>query len=141
MKKHSRKSKSEIKLFSALKKKFPDLEMLPNDKKICQGFELDIAIPELKLAIEWNGIFHREPIYGFAKLASIQKNDSLKRKILKELKWTIITIEDIDSKKPLQYSKLALDKISKIIKDGAFINDNEISIKIENLSITADEKK
>lgn len=40
--------------------------------------ELDIYIPELKLAFELNGIFHYEPIYGTEKLNQIQNNDNRK---------------------------------------------------------------
>lgn len=40
--------------------------------------ELDIYLPNLKLAFELNGIFHYEPIYGPEKLASVQTNDQRK---------------------------------------------------------------
>jgi hypothetical protein len=40
--------------------------------------ELDIYIPELKLAFELNGIFHYEPVYGQNKLDKIQNNDNRK---------------------------------------------------------------
>ena len=43
------------------------------------GSELDIYIPSLKMAIEINGIFHYEPIYGEDKLNQIISNDSLKK--------------------------------------------------------------
>jgi len=40
--------------------------------------ELDFYFPELKFAIELNGIFHYEPIYGQDKLEKIQSNDGRK---------------------------------------------------------------
>lgn len=40
--------------------------------------ELDIYIPSLKLAVELNGIFHYEPIYGEEKLKQTQNNDNRK---------------------------------------------------------------
>lgn len=40
--------------------------------------ELDIYIPELKLAFELNGIFHYEPIFGKDKLEQTQNNDNRK---------------------------------------------------------------
>jgi len=42
------------------------------------GSELDFYFPELKFAIELNGIFHYEPIYGEDKLERIQDNDKQK---------------------------------------------------------------
>ncbi len=63
-KRKSRRSKCEAMLCSLLVEEFPDLEILPNDKKILDGFEIDIAIPSLHLGIEWNGIVHFKPIYA-----------------------------------------------------------------------------
>ncbi len=56
-----RRSKLEIYVEEKLKKEF-DLKFLFNETTI--GYELDIHIPEIDLAIEINGITHYEPIYG-----------------------------------------------------------------------------
>ena len=63
---------------------FPNLEVLYSSKKII-GSELDIYIPSLKTAIEIQGIFHYEPIFGQEKLDQIQKNDLEKIQKCKEL--------------------------------------------------------
>lgn len=77
-KKHgTRRSKLEVWLESQLTEKYPNLEILYNRSDAIQS-ELDIYIPSLSLAFELNGIFHYEPIYGQAKLASIQNNDERK---------------------------------------------------------------
>lgn len=47
-----------------------------NDRSI--GTELDIYVPSLQLAVELNGIFHYEPIFGDKKLSQIQNNDANK---------------------------------------------------------------
>lgn len=60
-----------------LKERYPDLTFQLNPKDII-GSELDIYIPEIKLGIEINGIFHYQPIFGEDKLAYIQNNDNLK---------------------------------------------------------------
>jgi hypothetical protein len=95
-------------------KKLPDYKILANDRSIC-GYEIDICIPKIKLAIEWNGFLHRVPLFGFKKLASIQNNDKLKKEKLTNLKWSIIIIEDLDSKRPLQYAKKVCDFIYGLI--------------------------
>jgi hypothetical protein len=72
-----RRSKLEQYLEIELIKLYPNLRILFNDK-ITINSELDIYIPELKLAFELNGIFHYEPIFGQEKLNQIQNNDNRK---------------------------------------------------------------
>ena len=73
----TRRSKLEAWLERELIKLYPDLEIHFNRKDAINS-ELDIYIPALKLAIELNGIFHYEPIYGDQKLSQIQNNDNRK---------------------------------------------------------------
>lgn len=73
------RSRSKIELFieENLLKDFPDINFLFNDKRAI-GSELDVYIPELKIAIEINGIVHYEPIYGQEKLTKVQNRDKQK---------------------------------------------------------------
>lgn len=75
----TRKSKLEIWLEIALPALYPALEVLFTRKNIISS-ELDIYIPNLKLAFELNGIVHYKPIYGDKKLFDIKNND--KKKLL-----------------------------------------------------------
>lgn len=93
----SRRSKIEIKLFKSLTQKYNNLVFLPNDKTMLDGLEVDIAIPELKLAIEWNGIVHFKPIYGEEKLKNIQEKDRNKLKIASNKNVNLIVIPDLVS--------------------------------------------
>ena len=61
------------------------------------GLEVDIAIPSLKLAIEWNGIVHFKPIYGKRKLKKIQFKDAEKLKIAANKNINLIIIPDLVS--------------------------------------------
>lgn len=72
-----RRSKLELYLETNLNQLFSDLIIKYNDKEAINS-ELDIFIPSLSLAIELNGIFHYEPIYGQDKLGKIQNNDNRK---------------------------------------------------------------
>jgi hypothetical protein len=72
-----RRSKLEQWLEQALTTHYPNLQFVFNGKETINS-ELDIYIPSLQLAVELNGIFHYEPIYGPEKLASIQNNDGRK---------------------------------------------------------------
>jgi hypothetical protein len=73
----SRRSKLEIWLEEKIKKNYPFLKILFNNKKIINS-ELDIYIPSLKLAFELNGIYHYEPIHGKQILNRIKNNDNRK---------------------------------------------------------------
>ena len=74
-----RRSKLELFLETELSKIYNQLEIRFNKKDTINS-ELDIYIPQLKLAFELNGIFHYKPIYGLKKLEQIKINDSEKSK-------------------------------------------------------------
>ena len=97
LKRKSRRSKIEAKFYNLLVKEFPDLDILANDKIMLNGYEVDVAIPELKLAIEWNGIVHFKPIYGQTKLDKIQTRDADKLKIATNKNINLIVIPDLVS--------------------------------------------
>lgn len=74
----TRRSKLEIYIEENLKQIFSNLLFKCNEKETI-GSELYFYFPNLKIAIQLNGIFHYEPIYGDEKLLSIQKLDVEKR--------------------------------------------------------------
>ena len=78
------------------------------------GYEVDIAIPDLNLGIEWNGIIHYKPIYGQAKLSNIQQRDAEKQKIAEEKGISLIVIPDLVSTQARV--KEAFTQVSKIIR-------------------------
>lgn len=73
----TRRSKLETYLELQLRAEFPNLELICNGKGAIDS-ELDFYFPQLRLAIELNGIFHYEPIYGNDKLEQVQRNDQQK---------------------------------------------------------------
>jgi AAA15 family ATPase/GTPase len=110
-----RRSKIEIWIEDQLKRLYPDLIILFNDKTIINS-ELDIYIPSLSLAFELNGIFHYEPIYGQSKLEQIKSNDQNKFFLCqqKQINLCIIDISSMIHFKPLKAQKF-LDIICNII--------------------------
>lgn len=111
--KGTRRSKCETLLFNMLVDEFPQLEILSNDRLTLNGLELDISIPSLKLAIEWNGIVHYKPIYGQAKLDKIQDKDIAKLQLANKLDINLIVIPDLVSTE--LRVKEAFEKIKTII--------------------------
>lgn len=115
LKRKGTRSKCESLLFEMLTKEFPALKILPNDKDMLNGYEIDIAIPELKLGIEWNGIVHFQPIYGQEKLNKIQKRDKTKIEIAAKRGINLIVIPDLVSQK--KYVIEVFHKTKNIILD------------------------
>jgi hypothetical protein len=109
-----RRSKLEAWIESQLTLKYPNLSVEYN--KTTNGFELDIYIPNLRLAFELNGIFHYEPIYGIEKLERTKKNDVNK---FQECQRLGISLCVLDTSKQKKFSKnssiIYLEVIEKII--------------------------
>jgi hypothetical protein len=110
-----RRSKLEQWLEQALTAHYPNLQFVFNGKETINS-ELDIYIPELKLAVELNGIFHYEPIYGPEKLASIQNNDNRKFQACLERGIELAIIDSSVMKRfSVKNAQQFLDIIRKII--------------------------
>jgi hypothetical protein len=110
-----RRSKLETYLETELVKLYPSIDFHFNRKDAINS-ELDIYIPDLKLAFELNGIFHYEPIYSSEQLARTQNNDQRKFQacIERDIELCII-----DTSKQKQFrettAKPYLDIITNII--------------------------
>ena len=70
----TRRSKLEEIIETAIRKMYPAIDCLFNDKTAIES-ELDIFIPSLLLGIEINGILHYRPVFGSDRLGKIQHND------------------------------------------------------------------
>ena len=86
-----------------------------NNRKICDGLELDIYIPELKLAFEISGIVHYKPIYGEEKFQSIIKKDKLKMNRCIDKGINLIVIKDESNRFTEKYGYEILSRIYKDI--------------------------
>lgn len=113
--KGTRRSKLECYLEEQLSSLFPSLEIKYNCKTTIKS-ELDIYIPDLKLAIELNGIYHFKPIYGEKKLQKIQTNDLLKKEACTNQLITLVTIDTSSQKRySHESSKEYLTSITELL--------------------------
>ena len=112
----TRRSKLELWIEEELSRKY-DFEILYNDKRAINA-ELDIYIPQLKLAFELNGIYHYEPIHGLDKLSKIQNNDGRKYQACLEqgIELCLINTLDLKYNKREKFKKY-LEIIETIIKN------------------------
>lgn len=102
---------AEKMLQEALTINFPNLKIMYNDRKILNGLELDVYIPELNMGIEWNGIYHYRKVREDNSLERTIIKDKYKIKKCFELKIKLIVIKDLTSNK-----KFIREEIKKIIK-------------------------
>jgi hypothetical protein len=72
------RSKIELYIESRFHEDNPKLKVLFNSKTAI-GLELDLYFPEHNVAVELNGVFHYQPIFGGRSLYRTQRNDSRKR--------------------------------------------------------------
>lgn len=70
-----------------------------NDRTILDGLEIDIVLPDHKIAIEVNGPTHYRPIYGKAKYDRTRSNDVKKKELLRRLGFTMLCVST-DSPNP-----------------------------------------
>jgi len=124
----NRRSKLEIWLEEQITNLYPNLQIDFN-KKDTIGSELDIFIPSLNIAIELNGIFHYEPIYGINKLNKIQENDKSKTKLCHDLKIDLCII-DVSQQKYFtsSTSQKYLDIITNIINERLLISQPALPV-------------
>jgi hypothetical protein len=106
------RSKAEILLENTITQTFPDLTVLYNDRKMLNGLELDVYIPSLNLAIEWNGIFHYKQIKG-SLLERYNIKDRQKLKLCKQLGIKLIVVKDLTSHNV--FIKLKVKQIATIL--------------------------
>ncbi|MCD8017214.1 MAG: hypothetical protein LUE97_05345 [Oscillospiraceae bacterium] len=87
---------SETILFNIVKGIYPSLKVIKHYRpKWLQGLELDIYIPELKLAFEYQGIQHFVPIEhwgGKTQLKKQKEHDNRKKEICEQMGVTLICI-------------------------------------------------
>lgn len=67
------------------------------NKRMFDGWDADIIIPELKLAIHWNGIFHYKPVFGQELFDNVVKKDSLRYAAIEKEGYSNYIIEDLGS--------------------------------------------
>lgn len=121
-----RRSKLEVWIEKQLTELYPDLEIHFN-KTDAINAELDVYIPSLKIAFEFNGIFHYEPIYGENKLKRTIDNDKRKFQLCLEngISLCIIDTHNVKYLKKERDQKF-LDIIKSIVGDVNFFLPNKV---------------
>jgi len=86
------RSQAESQTINLLRFQFKKLTILPNDKTAI-GKELDLYLPEFKVAIEIDGITHWKPIFGEETLQRTIKADQRKDLLCEQAGIKLIRIK------------------------------------------------
>jgi hypothetical protein len=110
----STRSKLEVAIEEHLKNIF-SFDILFNKREI--GYELDIYIPHINLALEINGIFHYKPIYDEKHFLRTQHIDKEKSEECQKrnIKLVIIDVSNDGKSKIIQAQRI--EEVVKIIND------------------------
>lgn len=109
------RSKAEVYLEETLKNEFPNLVMSFNNREILNGKELDVYIPSLELAIEWNGIHHLKKIRDDESFEKRKNKDNQKIVECFELGVELYVVKDLTSSK--KFIREETEKIIKFVKE------------------------
>lgn len=93
----TRRSKNEIMFFNLCKKKWPS--SLPNEPMF-NGWDADVVIPKLKVAVAWNGAWHYKKITEEYNLKRVKIRDAIKQKEIKKAGYTLYVIKDMGKHNP-----------------------------------------
>lgn len=88
-------SKPENRFYNELKKRL-NVKVIHHDYSIISPYEIDITIPELKIAICWDGIGHFKPIFGEKNFNKVKNRDKYKRRKFKRIGWFVFVVIDLE---------------------------------------------
>jgi hypothetical protein len=87
-----RRSKNEIYFADLCKQKFNSVK---TNEPIFDGWDADIIIEDLKIAILWNGIWHYKKIKKSHSVAQVQNRDKIKLEKIKACGYIAYVIQDL----------------------------------------------
>lgn len=87
-----RRSKNEIYFYELCLKLFPKAI---NNEPIFDGWDADVILPQLKIAVLWNGIWHYQKIAKAHNLEQVQRRDRIKLKIINKYNYKAYIIKDM----------------------------------------------
>ena len=122
------RSKNERLFFELINEQFDDA--LPN-QRIFNGFDADVTIPSLKLAIHWNGIWHYKQVfnggYGKYQFEQVQERDRQRILEIENCGYLNYIIKDMGGFNP-EFVREEFDKLNKYINalvgNSAFKSDS-----------------
>lgn len=88
-----------------------------NNQPIFNGWDADIIIEDLKIAVLWNGIWHYKQISKKQSLEQVQSRDKIKLKEIETCGYKAYIIKDMGKYNPI-FVKDEFDKFLGVVLDG-----------------------
>ncbi len=107
------RSSNEKLFFAKIKELY--IDAVPN-KRLFNGWDADIIIPSLKVAIHWNGVWHYKSILGQELLDKVQLKDSLRYKAIEEYGYKNYIIQDMGKMNPIKVDE-EFNKFTEYLKE------------------------
>ena len=112
---HSRRSKNEIAFYEKCKSHF---KSVLNNVQMFNGWDADVIIEDLKIAVLWNGAWHYKKIKEKHSVEQVQNRDRIKIKNIQDCGYEAYIIKDMgkfSNKKVEEEFKLLLEHINNTI--------------------------
>lgn len=97
------------------------------NKKMFEGFDADVILPDYKLAIHWNGAWHWKPIVGESLLNKIKSRDSKRYQMIEQYGYINYIIIDHKFTSPEQAADINFRKIMHLLRlerrPGDYLSD------------------
>lgn len=87
----SKRSKNEILFHDLVKERFP---LTLSNVPMFNGWDADVIIPELKIAVLWNGNWHHKKLTRKHSVLQVQNRDKIKIKEIEEFGYVPYVIDD-----------------------------------------------
>jgi hypothetical protein len=106
----NRRSKNEKLFCEMCESKFNEVK---NNEPIFNGWDADIIIEDLKIAVLWNGIWHYKQISKKQSLEQVQSRDKIKLREIENCGYRAYIIKDMGSYDPI-FVKEEFDKFLEL---------------------------
>lgn len=111
------RSQGEEQVIALLRLNFPGIKIIRNDKTVLGRQELDIHLPDYKIAIEVDGISHHSAIFGEKRLAESQERDARKDKHLEDLGFLLYRVDISKMTKENLYTEIKKYMLSTLVPE------------------------
>lgn len=121
----TRRSINEIYFFMLCEKFF---ENVLSNVPMFDGWDADVILPDLKVCVFWNGVWHYRQVRHDHRLEQVQSRDKIKQSIIEKHGYTVYIIADMGSKK----KKFVEEEFLKFVTHLGYSIEPDVFEQIKN---------